>query len=66
MWKDPIVEDVRSARDSIAKRFGYDLKRIFTDLRKSEKKRAAAAARRRSDKPAASGKQGSKRGRKAA
>ncbi len=66
MWKDPIVEEVRSARDSIAKRFGYDLKRIFTDLRKSEKKRAAAAARVRSEKPAASGKQGSKRGREAA
>lgn len=66
MWKDPIVEEVRSARDSIAKRFGYDLKRIFADLRKSEKKRASTAARKRSGKPAASAKQATKRGRRAA
>lgn len=66
MWKDPIVEEVRSARDSISKRFGYDLKRIFADLRRSEKKRASSATSKRSAKPAASVKQGSKRGRKAA
>lgn len=66
MWKDPIIEEVRSARDSIAKRFGYDLKRIFADIRKTEKKRAAAATRKRSAKPGGSVKSASKRGRKAA
>lgn len=65
MWKDPIVEEVRSARDSIAKRFGYDLKRIFADLRKSEKKRAATS-KQAGPKRGTTAKQGSKRRRKAA
>lgn len=43
MWTDPIVAEVREAREAYAKRFGYDLHRIFADLRKSEKERAAAA-----------------------
>lgn len=34
MWKDPIVEEVRAAREAYAKEFGFDLKKIVSDLRK--------------------------------
>ncbi len=37
MWKDPIVEEVRKIREEHAARFGYDLKAIFEDLKKTEK-----------------------------
>lgn len=43
MRSDPIIAQVRKVRDAYAKRFGYDLKRIFADLRMSERKRAADA-----------------------
>ncbi len=35
--KDPIVEEVRRARDAHAKQFNYDLDAICEDLRKREK-----------------------------
>jgi hypothetical protein len=35
--KDPIVEEVRRARDAHAKRFNYDLDAIVEDLKKREK-----------------------------
>jgi hypothetical protein len=35
--KDPIVEEVRKARDAHAARFNYDLHAICEDLRKKEK-----------------------------
>ncbi len=35
--KDPIVEEVRRARDAHAKRFNYDLDAIVADLQKREK-----------------------------
>lgn len=35
--KDPIVEEVRRARDAHAKRFNYDLDAIVKDLQKREK-----------------------------
>jgi hypothetical protein len=38
MWQDPIVEEVRKARDERAARFDYDLERIFADLREQERK----------------------------
>jgi hypothetical protein len=38
MWKDPIVEEVRSIRDAYAKRFDYDLNRIYDDLKAQELK----------------------------
>ena len=38
MWQDPIVEEVRKARDEHAVRFDYDLRRIFADLREQEKR----------------------------
>lgn len=37
MWKDPIVEEVRKIREEHAARFGYDLKAIFEDLKKTER-----------------------------
>lgn len=35
--KDPIVEEIRQARDAHAKQFNYDLDAICDDLRKREK-----------------------------
>lgn len=37
MNPDPIVEEVRRARDEHAKRFNYDLDAIVADLQKKEK-----------------------------
>lgn len=37
MWQDPIVEEVRKARDQHAAKFDYDLKRIFADLKQQER-----------------------------
>ena len=37
MWKDPIVEEVRKARQEHAAKFGYDLKAIYDDLKATEK-----------------------------
>ena len=34
---DPIVAEVRKARDEHARRFNYDLKKICADLRRIEK-----------------------------
>ena len=33
MWNDPIVEEVREARNTHAKKFNYDLKAIAADLK---------------------------------
>ncbi len=35
--KDPIVEEVRRARDAHAKKFNYDLDAIVEDLQRREK-----------------------------
>jgi len=37
-WSDPIVDEVRRARDAYAARFNYDLKAIFRDLKEQEKR----------------------------
>lgn len=37
MWKDPIVEEVRKARQEHAAQFGYDLRAIYNDLKTTEK-----------------------------
>lgn len=34
---DPIVAEVRAARDAHAARFGYDLKKIFRDIQEQQK-----------------------------
>jgi len=38
MWNDPIVEEVRAARNAHAKKNNYDLKSIATDLKKQQTK----------------------------
>jgi hypothetical protein len=35
-WQDPIVEEVRRARDAYAKQFNYDLDAICRDLKAKE------------------------------
>jgi len=37
-WEDPIVEEVRKARDAYAKRFNYDLDAIYRDLKQKERR----------------------------
>jgi len=36
-WQDPIVEEVRKARDAYAKQFNYDLDAIYRDLKAKER-----------------------------
>jgi hypothetical protein len=36
-WSDPIVDEVRRARDAYAARFNYDLRAIYRDLKDQEK-----------------------------
>ena len=38
MRPDPIVEEVRRVRDEHAQRHGYDLDRIYEDLKDQERK----------------------------
>ena len=38
MISDPIVEEVRAARQQHAARFGYDLKKIAEDLREKRER----------------------------
>jgi hypothetical protein len=37
-WSDPIVDEVRHARDTYAARFNYDLRAIYRDLKEQEKR----------------------------
>jgi hypothetical protein len=37
MWKDPVVEEVRKARQDHAAQFGYDLRALYNDLKATEK-----------------------------
>ncbi len=37
VWQDPIVEEVRKARDAYAKQFNYDLDAIYRDLKTKER-----------------------------
>ncbi len=38
MWKDPIVEEVRHAREEHASRFNFDIKAIIEDARRRQTK----------------------------
>jgi len=38
MWQDTIVEEVRKVRLAHAKKFEFDLKAIFADLKRQEEK----------------------------
>jgi len=40
-WKDEIVEEVRTARESYAAQFDYDLVRMFEDLKEKEEQNPA-------------------------
>ena len=35
-WSDPIVDEVRRARNAYAARFNYDLRAIYRDLKEKE------------------------------
>ncbi len=38
MWKDPIVEEIHKIRQKHARKFNFDLKTIYDDLKQQEKK----------------------------
>jgi len=38
MWEDPIVEEVRKVREEHAASLGYDLEKIFQDLKEREQR----------------------------
>ena len=35
--EDPIVDEVRKAREQLARKFNYDIHAIFTDIRERQK-----------------------------
>lgn len=37
MWEDPIVADVRRAREELSARFNFDVAAIFADIRNRQK-----------------------------
>ena len=41
MWQDPIVEEVRQAREAYAAQFNYDLQAMFRDLKEQEERNQA-------------------------
>ncbi len=38
MWHDPIVDEIHKIRKEHAKKFNFDLKSIYVDLKEREKK----------------------------
>jgi hypothetical protein len=38
MWEDPIVKEIHKFREEHAKKFNFDLRPIFFDLKEQEKK----------------------------
>lgn len=56
--RNPIVEEIRRIREEHAKKFGFDLDRIFEDLKRSERKsnRKVVSLQPRPPKPLLSGK----------
>ena len=38
MWKDPIVEEVRTIREKQAKAHGFDIKKIVADAKRKQKR----------------------------
>ena len=37
MWEDPIVKEIHNIREEHARKFNFDLEKIFNDLKKQEK-----------------------------
>ena len=60
-WSDPIVEEVRRARDAYAARFNYDLQAIFRDLKDREKRSGRKLVSYADDATATEANQGRKR-----
>jgi hypothetical protein len=60
MWNDPIVDEVRRARDEYARALDYDLEAMFADLQQQQEKareqgwRIIAMPPRKQDRPARS------------
>lgn len=50
-WKDEIVEEVRTARETYAAQFDHDLARMFEDLKKREEEDPAPRAQLKPLKP---------------
>jgi hypothetical protein len=40
-WRDPIVEEIHRFREEYAKKFDYDLNRMFEDLRRRQEESGA-------------------------
>ncbi len=38
MWRDPIVDEIHRIREEHARKFNYDLRSIYLDLKRKEKK----------------------------
>lgn len=38
MWQDPIIEQIHKIRQEHARKFNYDLRAIYDDLKQREKK----------------------------
>jgi len=55
MWVDPIVEEVRRAREEHAARFNFDLAAIFQDFKEQEKRSGRKTVSLSPKRPAASG-----------
>lgn len=55
MWEDPIVADVRRAREELSARFNYDVKAIFADIRNRQATlgERLVSPKKRSEQPAA-------------
>lgn len=51
MWNDPIVEEVRRAREEYAAEFDYDLDAIYRDLKKREAEGEFKTVRREPRRP---------------
>lgn len=47
MWNDPIVNEVRAAREAYSARFGHDLQRIARDLREKQASGASTPLKKR-------------------
>jgi len=53
MWKDPVVEEVREAREELARRAGYNFKIYINNLRENEKKSKTKVVSRIKQRPEA-------------
>jgi SHS2 domain-containing protein len=54
MWRDPIVEEVRKAREELFKQANYDLHTFFENLKKIQEERKVRTVLRVKEKTACS------------